>query len=86
MSHTTHEHRPSVHDLPGRAMGIWAFVLSFFVQVLALVLGIVALGQSRRAGVSNGLAIAGIVISSVLIIAGAITAFAILASGGFPAP
>jgi hypothetical protein len=73
----------SVHDVPGRAMGIWAFVLSFFVQVVALILGIVAWRQSRRAGVSNNLAIAGIVISVVLIVAGAITTIAIAAAGGF---
>ncbi len=74
---------PSVHDIPGRALGIWAFVLSFFVQVLALVFGIIAVVQSRRAGVSNNLAVAGIAISSVLIVAAIITTIAIAASGGF---
>jgi hypothetical protein len=64
-------------------MGIWSFVLSFFVQIVALVLGIVALRQSRRAGVSNNLAVAGIILSVVFIVAGAITAIVIIAAGGF---
>ena len=64
----------SVHEIPGRALGIWAFVLSFFLPVVALVFGIVALGQSRRAGVSNPLAIAAIVINPIVIVTGVVLA------------
>jgi hypothetical protein len=58
--------------VPGKTMGIVAFVLSFFFQLLALILGIVALVQSRKAGRSNGFALAAIIISVVLMIVGAI--------------
>jgi hypothetical protein len=74
MDHATGHRPPSVHDLPGRALGIWAFVLSFFLPVVALVLGVVALGQSRRAGVSNSLAIAAIAINTVAIVTGTVLA------------
>lgn len=52
--------------IPGRTMGIVAFILSFFLQLVALVLGIVALVQSRKAGHKNGFALAAIIISVVL--------------------
>ncbi|CAN7231016.1 DUF4190 domain-containing protein [Microbacterium sp. LjRoot45] len=64
--------------VPGKTMGIIAFVLSFFFQLLALILGIVALVQSRKAGRSNGFALAAIIISVVLMIVGAILFFAFL--------
>ena len=67
-----------VGERPGRTMGIVAFILSFFVQLVALILGIVALVQSRRAGQKNGFAIAAIVISSVLIVVGIFVAIALL--------
>ena len=58
-------------------MGIVAFILSFFVQLVALILGIIALVQSRKAGAKNGFAVAAIIISSVLMVLGVI--FLILA-------
>jgi len=57
---------------PGKTLGIVAFVLSFFVQLVGLILGIVALVQSRKAGQSNGWAVAAIIISSVLLVVGII--------------
>ena len=56
-----------------------AFILSFFAQLIALVLGIVALVQSKRAGQKNGWAVAAIIISSVLPVVGTIVAIWILA-------
>jgi len=70
-------------DFPGRTLGITAFVLSFFLQAVALILGIVALVQSRRAGVTNNLAIAAVVISAVLIVTGAIVWMSVVASRTF---
>jgi hypothetical protein len=65
--------------VPGRTLGIVGFALSFLAiaNFVALVLSIVALVRSRRAGHQNGFAIAGIVIASVgvtvtLLILGAI--------------
>ena len=74
---------PYKSKAPGQALGIWSFVLSFFVQGVALVLGIVGLVQSRRAGASNGFAVAGIAISGTLILAATITVIAVAAAGGF---
>lgn len=63
---------------PGRTLGIVAFILSFFVQLVALILGIVALVQSRKAGQKNGWALAAIIISAVLMILGVILFFAVV--------
>lgn len=54
--------------VPGKTLGIVAFILSFFMQLIALVLGIVALVQSKKAGAKNGFALAAIIISSVLLV------------------
>lgn len=69
-------------DYPGRSLGIAALVFSFFLQGVALILGIIALLQSRRAGVTNNPAIAAVVISGVLIATGVIVWIAVAASGG----
>ena len=63
---------PAEQTVPGKTLGIVAFVLSFFMQLIALILGIVALVQSRKAGQKNGFALAAIVISAVLIVIGII--------------
>lgn len=63
---------PATATVPGRTMGIVAFILSFFVQLVALILGIIALVQSRKAGEKNGWAVAAIIISSVLMVVGII--------------
>ncbi|HYP73554.1 MAG TPA: DUF4190 domain-containing protein [Microbacterium sp.] len=71
--------------VPGKTLGIVAFILSFFVQLVALILGIVALVQSRKAGVKNGFALAAIIISSVIIVLGIIAIilfFALFAAAG----
>lgn len=79
MNYATSAKMEAIHAVPGKALGIWAFVMSFLVPVIGLVLGIIALGQSRRAGVPNNLAISGIVIGAALTIAAVITTVAIWA-------
>ena len=59
---------PASPTIPGKTMGIVACILSFFVQLIALILGIVALVQSKKAGYKNGWALAAIIISSVLMV------------------
>ena len=63
---------PTPAVIPGRTLGIVAFALSFLalVNVVALVLGIVALLQSKRVGHRNGFAIAAIVIASAGVLIG----------------
>lgn len=74
---------PGDGTVPGKGLGIAGFVLSLLgpLTVVGLVLSIVALVQSRRAGRSNGFAVAGIVIGTLgvlvfiaLMIIGAIAA------------
>lgn len=65
--------------VPGRTMGIVAFILSFFLQPVALILGIVALVQSKKAAQKNGFAVAAIIISSILLVIGTIVAIALIA-------
>lgn len=69
---------PAQQTVPGKTLGIVAFVLSFFMQIVALVLGIVALVQSRKTGHKNGFALAAIIISAVLFVIGVIVAIAII--------
>jgi hypothetical protein len=71
---------PDSAAIPGKTMGIIAFILSFFVQLIALILGIVALVQSRKAGHKNGWAVAAIIISSVLMVIGIIVAIVLIAA------
>ena len=71
---------PSGGSTPGRTMAIVALILAIIpgTQVIGLVLGIVALVQSRKAGVKNGLAIAAIIVSVVLLIIGIIIVIALI--------
>lgn len=64
---------PAGGAVPGKTLGIVAFVLSLlFFQLIALILGIVALVQSKKAGANNGFALAAIIISSVTMVLGLI--------------
>jgi hypothetical protein len=50
---------------PGRTLGIVAFIVAFFFNVIGLILGIVAMVQSKKAGAKNGFALAAIIIGAV---------------------
>ena len=73
---------PAEQTVPGKTLGIVAFVLSFFMQLIALILGIVALVQSRKAGQKNGFALAAIIISAVLMVIGIIVGIILLVAFG----
>lgn len=64
--------------VPGKTLGIVAFVVSFFANFVGLILGIVALVQSKKAGHKNGFAVAAIIIGSVSIVLGIILLFALV--------
>jgi hypothetical protein len=55
---------------PGKTMGIVGLVLSFLgcLSIVGIILSIVALSKSRKAGYSNGVAVAGIVVGAVVLI------------------
>ncbi|MEJ3405275.1 DUF4190 domain-containing protein [Rathayibacter sp. YIM 133350] len=68
-------------DDPGRTLGIVGFVLSFFTALIGMIVSIIALVQSRRAGFSNGWAVAGIVIGAIEVLIGAALAVLFLSIG-----
>ena len=51
--------------VPGKTLGIVALILAFFFQLIALILGFVALSQSRKVGAKNTPAVVAIVLSIV---------------------
>ena len=51
---------------PGQGLGIASLVCSLIgISLVGLILGIIALKKSKEAGMSNGMALAGIIISSI---------------------
>lgn len=59
-------------EFPGQTLGIVALVLAFFMQLPALVMGIIAWNWSNRAGVSNTPAKASVFVSIGLMVLGII--------------
>jgi hypothetical protein len=59
---------PVVHN-PGKTLGVVALVLSIPLALVSLVLGVVGLVKSRRAGQRNWWAVAAIVVSFLVIVA-----------------
>lgn len=61
---------PTMAVSPGKGLGIAGFVLAFFpgVQSVGLILSIIGLVKSSKAGIKNGFAIAGIVVNAVFIV------------------
>ena len=49
----------------GRTLGIVGLVLAFLFSLAGLIVSLIARGQSKRAGVPNGPATAGIIISII---------------------
>lgn len=72
--------QPAVN--PGQTLGIVALICSFFFQILGLILGIIALNQSKKVGMKNGLAVAAIWISVILMVLGLIIVIASFALFG----
>lgn len=56
---------PAPAAVPGKTLGIVALILAFFFQLVALILGIVALSQSRKVGAKNTPAVVAIVLSII---------------------
>ena len=73
----------------GKTLGIVALIVTFFISLLGIILGFIARGQSKRAGVSNGPATAAIVLGFIFligtiiaIVVSVVTAGALLAQCG----
>ena len=76
---------PGNAEYPGRTLGVVALVLAFFMQLPALIMGVVAWNWSNRAGVSNTPAKAAVFVSIGFIVLGIIAIigwFVLLASLG----
>ena len=72
---------------PGKGLGIAGLILAILIPLVGLILSIIAKSQSKKAGYKNGPATAGIWISIVLMVLGAIviglvTWFSIPAASG----
>lgn len=65
---------------PGKTMGIVALIVAFFANFIGLILGIVALVQSKKAGYKNGPALAAIIVGAVLMVIGVIVVIVVLAT------
>ncbi len=62
-----HQATPAAAD-PNRTLTIVGFVLAFLCSLAGLIISIIAYNRSKAAGYKNTLALAGIVIASVLIV------------------
>lgn len=71
--------------VPGKTLGIVALVVAIFFNVIGLILGIVALVQSRKAGYKNGFAVAAIIVGAVLTIVAIIVTISVISVIGFAA-
>jgi hypothetical protein len=70
--------QPPVEN-PGKTMGIVGLVLGFLgpLSLVGLILSIVGLRKSKKVGQSNGVAIAGIIVSSLVLVGVIIASVAI---------
>ena len=55
---------------PGHGMGIAGLVCAFLAPLVGLILSIVAMKKSKKAGMGNGIALAGIIIGSINVVLG----------------
>ena len=74
----TADHAPvtparAAKEYPGQTLGVVALVMSFFLQIPALIMGIIAWNWSNRAGVSNTPAKVSVFVSIGLIVLGILT-------------
>lgn len=63
---------PPSQEVPGRTLGIVGLVLSFFTAIVGLIVSIIALRQSKKAGHGNGPAVAGIVVGALTTVLAAV--------------
>jgi len=58
---------------PGQTLGVVGLILAFVIAPVGLILSIVGLSKSKKAGMGNGVAVAGIVISAIFIVIATVT-------------
>ncbi|MDN5761724.1 MAG: DUF4190 domain-containing protein [Microlunatus sp.] len=68
-------------DYPGKTLGIVGLVLSFFTAVIGLIVSIIALRKSKKAGFGNTPAVIGIIVGIVAtVVAAVLTTLALVAA------
>lgn len=70
---------------PGKTLGIVGLICSIIwpISIVGLIISIVAMVKSRKAGMSNGFALAGIIIGAIGVITGVIAIITLIAAAGF---
>lgn len=70
---------------PGKTLGIVGLICSIIwpISIVGLIISIIAMVKSKKAGMGNGFALAGIIVGAVGVIAGIIAIIAIVALAGF---
>lgn len=69
--------------VPGKTLGIVALILAFFFQLLGLILGIVALNQSKGSGYSNAPAKWAIWLSIIFMVLGVVIMIIVFSTASF---
>ncbi|MFM9877020.1 MAG: DUF4190 domain-containing protein [Rhodoglobus sp.] len=72
---------PTPASSDGKTLGIIALIVAFFFSLIGIILGFVARGQSKRAGVKNTPATVAIVLGFIFLI-GTIIVIAVAVAGG----
>jgi hypothetical protein len=67
-------------DNNNQMLALASVILAFFIAPLGLVLGIIAYRKSKAAGINNGLALGGIIASTIMIILGSVIIASVLPS------
>lgn len=71
----------SVAEDPGKTLGIVGLILAFLFPLVGLILSIIANNKSKSVGLKNGMAKAGIILSSVFMVLGIVAIIAVFALG-----
>lgn len=70
---------------PGKTLGIVGLICSIIwpISIVGLIISIIAMVKSRKAGMGNGFALAGIIIGAIGVITGVIAVLGLIAVAGF---
>lgn len=58
-------YQPAPAAQPGKVLGIVGLVLAFLMPLIGMILGIVAMVQSKKAGAKNGIALTAVILGAV---------------------
>lgn len=72
---------PAAEPVPGRTLGIVGLVLAFLMPLIGAIISGVALSQSKKAGVPNGVAKAGLILGIVFTVLWIIFAIVVAVAG-----